>query len=67
MQIKKHTEKVFIKQVVQYESLEEFREDYIKRIELGFKLTEPYYTNNLAFTYEKTKLENVIVCESFDD
>lgn len=67
MQIKKHTEKVFIKQVVQYESLEEFREDYIRRIELGFKLTEPYYTNTLAFTYEKLEVENVVCCEPFDD
>ena len=67
MKIKKRTEKVLLREIVEYESLEEFREDYIKRIESGFTLTEPYYTNNLAFTYVKTKLENVIFCDPFDD
>lgn len=64
MEIKKHVEKTYVKQVVQYATAEEFYEDYKTRINSGWRITEPYYASSLAFTYEKLEHENVLFCEA---
>lgn len=64
MQIKKHVEKTYVKEVVQYVTADEFYEDYKKRIKSGWKIAEPYYSKSLTFVYEKLKDENVLLCDA---